>query len=200
MYVVSNDLIPVHKMDTTNNTMYRAVCCMNMYNVVYIGLLLIILLTYAFYTLYFWPINQSLINSSLFIVVPLPEVSVQAVGIPVTTESFTLVCTGSAPPNVLDIATVSARWQLNGAELTNSTLEGVSVIMNSGTMATLSFPILNASIHERDDYNCVATLSITSVPTTKTANETYRLLSLSKTDSVKLLHVIFLSQLIQLSL
>ena len=142
--------------------------------------------------MYFWPINQSLINSSLFIVVPLPEVSVQAVGIPVTTESFILVCTGSAPPNVLDIATVSVRWQLNGAELTNSTLEGVSVIMNSGTMATLSFPILNASIHERDDYNCVATLSITGVPTTKTVNETYRLLSLSKTDSVKLHHVIFL--------
>ena len=45
MYVVSNDFIPVHKMDTTNNTMYREVCCMNMYIVVYIGLLLIILLT-----------------------------------------------------------------------------------------------------------------------------------------------------------
>ena len=29
-YVVSNDFIPVHKMDTTNNTLYRAVCCMNM--------------------------------------------------------------------------------------------------------------------------------------------------------------------------
>ena len=141
--------------------------------------------------MYFWPINRSLINSSLFIVVPLPEVLVQVVGIPVTTESFTLVCTGSAPPNVLDIATISVRWQLNGAELTNSTLEGVSVIMNSGTMATLSFPILNASIHERDDYNCVATLSITGVLKNKAADETYRLLSLSKTDSVNCTMLLF---------
>ena len=111
-------------------------------------------------------------------------VSVQAVGIPVTTESFTLVCTGSAPPNVLNITTVTVQWQLNGTEFTNSTLEGVSITMNSETMATLFFPSLNASIHERDDYNCVATLSITGVPTNKTVNETYRLLSLSKTDSV----------------
>ena len=111
-------------------------------------------------------------------------VSVQAVGIPVTTESFILVCTGSATSNVLNIATVSVQWQLNGTEFTNSTLEGVSITMNSETMATLFFPSLNASIHERDDYNCVATLSITGVPTTKTVNETYRLLSLSKTDSV----------------
>ena len=121
---------------------------------------------------------------SLFIVVPLPEISVQAVGIPVTTEPFTLVCTGSAPPNVTGLSTVSVQWQLNGTEFTNSTLEGVSITMNSGTMATLFFPFLNTSIHERDDYVCVATLSITGVPTTKTANETYRLLSLSKTDSV----------------
>ena len=118
-------------------------------------------------------------------------VSVQAVGIPVTTESFILVCTGSAPPNVSGLSTVSVQWQLGGAELTNSTLEGVSVIMNSGTMATLSFPILNASIHERDDYNCVATLSITGVPTNKTANATYRLLSLSKTDSVDCTMLLF---------
>ena len=134
--------------------------------------------------------------SSFLIVVPLPEVSVKAVGIPVTTESFTLVCTGSAPPNVLDIATVSVQWQLNGAELTNTTLEGVSVTMDSvtmdsGTMATLSFPFLNASIHEGNNYNCAATLNITGVPTTKTANATYRLLSLSKTDSVKLHHMLF---------
>ena len=33
MYVVSNDFIPVHKIDTTNNTLYRAVCCMYMYSV-----------------------------------------------------------------------------------------------------------------------------------------------------------------------
>ena len=125
-------------------------------------------------------------------------VSVKAVGIPVTTELFTLVCTGSAPSNVT--ATVSVQWQLNGTEFTNSTLEGVSIATNSETMATLLFPFLNASIHERDDYNCVATLSITGVPTTKTANETYRLLSLSKTDSVKLHHVIILFQLIQLSI
>ena len=110
-------------------------------------------------------------------------VSVQAVGIPVTTESFTLVCTGSAPSNVTGLATVSVQWQLNGTEFTNSTLEGVSITMNSGTMATLFFPSLNASIHETD-YVCAATLSITNVPMTKTANETYKLLSLSKTDSV----------------
>ena len=146
-------------------------------------------------------LNYYFICCLLFlIVVPLPEVSVKAVGIPVTTESFTLVCTGSAPPNVLDIATVSVQWQLNGAELTNSTLEGVSVTMDSGTMATLSFPFLNASIHEGNTYNCAATLSIIGVPTTKTVNKTYRLLSLSKTDSVKLHHVTFLSQLIRLSL
>ena len=94
------------------------------------------------------------------------------------------MCTGSAPPNVSGSATVSVQWQLNGIKLTNSTLEGVSITINSGTMATLLFPFLNASIHERDDYDCVATLSITGVPTTKAANETYRLLSLSKTDSV----------------
>ena len=109
-------------------------------------------------------------------------VSVQAVGIPVTTESFILVCTGSAPPNVSGLSTVRVQWQLGGAELTNSTHEGVSVT-NSGSMATLNFSSLDASIHERD-YVCVATLSITNVPITKTVNETYRLLSLSKTDSV----------------
>ena len=117
-------------------------------------------------------------------------VSVQAVGIPVTTESFTLVCTGSGPSNVTGLATVSVQWQLGGAELTNSTLEGVSVTMDSETMATLSFPFLNASIHERD-YVCVATLSITGVPTNKTANATYRLLSLSKTDSVNCTMLLF---------
>ena len=172
------------------NQQYRTACCIH-------WSFLIILLTSCIWqscnTLYFWPIIFLIIYllSSFFIVVPLPEVSVQAVGIPVTTESFTLVCTGSAPPNILDIATVSVQWQLHGAELTNSTLEGASVTMNSGTMAILSFPFLNASIHEENNYNCAATLNITGVPTTKTANATYRLLSLSKTDSVKLHHMLF---------
>ena len=109
-------------------------------------------------------------------------VFVKAVGIPVRNESFALVCTGTAPSNVTGLSTVSVQWQLGGAELTNSTLEGVSVI-NGGSMATLNFFSFDNAIHEKN-YVCVATLSITNVPMTKTANETYRLLSLSKTDSV----------------
>ena len=62
---------------------------------------------------------------------------------------------------------------------TNDTLEGVTVT-NSGSMATLSFSSLNASTHERDDYTCVATLSISDVPTTKTASTLYSLLTISK--------------------
>uniref|UniRef100_A0A1X7SMP3 Ig-like domain-containing protein n=1 Tax=Amphimedon queenslandica TaxID=400682 RepID=A0A1X7SMP3_AMPQE len=61
---------------------------------------------------------------------------------------------------------------------TNDTLEGVTVT-NSGSMATLSFSSLNASTHERDDYTCVATLSIPDVPTTETASATNNLLTLT---------------------
>ena len=105
-------------------------------------------------------------------------VSVQAVGIPFRNESFALVCTGSAPPNVEGLSTVSVQWQLGGAELTNSTLEGVSVT-NSGSMATLNFSSLDNDTHERD-YVCVATLSITNVPITRDSSTTYTLMTLSK--------------------
>ncbi|XP_019863919.1 PREDICTED: uncharacterized protein LOC109593140, partial [Amphimedon queenslandica] len=90
-------------------------------------------------------------------IVPLPMVSVNDVGIPVTGDSFQLVCTGTAPANVSSIATVSVQWLLNGTVFTNDTLEGVTVT-NSGSMATLSFSSLNASTHERDNYTCEATL------------------------------------------
>ena len=105
-------------------------------------------------------------------------VSVQAVDFPFRNESFALVCTGTAPANVLDIATVSFQWQLGGTEFTNSTLEGVSVT-NSGSMATLNFSSLDNDTHERD-YVCVATLSITSVPMIRNSSTTYTLMTLSK--------------------
>ena len=89
------------------------------------------------------------------------------------------MCTGTAPANVSSIATVSVQWLLDGTAFTNDTLERVTVT-NSGSMATLSFSSLNASTHERDDYTCVATLSIPDVPTTKTASIMYNLLTLSK--------------------
>ena len=118
--------------------------------------------------------------TSLFVlVVPLPTVSIVDVGIPVTGDSFQLVCTGTAPANVSSIATVSVQWLLDGTVFTNDTLEGVTVT-NSGSMATLSFSSLNASTHERDDYTCVATLSISNVPTTKTASIMRSLQTLSK--------------------
>ena len=135
-------------------------------------------------------------NSFLFfltIVVPSPIFSVQAVGNPVKNESFALVCIGSAPPNVFDIATVSVQWRLCGAELTNSTLEGVSVT-NSGSMATLNFFSLDNNIHERD-YVCVATLSITNVPMTKNSSTTYTLMTLSK-FSIKTCHNYCFNQLL----
>ena len=105
-------------------------------------------------------------------------VSVQAVRIPVRNESFALVCTGTAPSNVTGLATVSVQWQLGGAELTNSTLKGVSVT-NSGSMATLNFSSGENATHERD-YVCVATLSITGVPMTRDSSTTYTLMTLSK--------------------
>ena len=101
------------------------------------------------------------------------------IGIPVTGDSFQLVCTGTAPANVSSIATVSVQWLLDGTVFTNNTLEGVTV-SNSGSMATLSFSSLNASTHERDDYTCVATLSIPDVPTTKTASIMSSLQTFSK--------------------
>ena len=113
------------------------------------------------------------------LVVPLPMISIDEVDIPVTGDSFQLVCTGTAPANVSSIATVSVQWLLNGTVFTNDTLEGVTVT-NSGSMATLSFSSLNASTHERDDYTCVATLSISDVPTTKTASIMHSLQTLSE--------------------
>ena len=106
-------------------------------------------------------------------------IDITDVSIPVTGDPFQLVCTGAAPANVSSIATVSVQWLLNGTVFTNDTLEGVTVT-NSGSMATLSFSSLNASTHERDDYTCVATLSIPDVPTTKRASIMYNLLTLSK--------------------
>ena len=88
------------------------------------------------------------------------------------------MCTGSAPPNLTVLATLSVQWQLGGAELTNSTLEGVSVT-NSDLMATLIFSSLDNDTHERD-YVCVATLSITNVPITRNSSTTYTLMTLSK--------------------
>ena len=105
-------------------------------------------------------------------------VSVKAVGIPVRNESFALVCTGTAPSNLTGLAIVSVQWQLGGAELTNSTLEGVSVI-NDGSMATLNIPFVDNAIHERD-YVCVATLSIIDVSMTRNSSTTYTLMTLSK--------------------
>ena len=104
--------------------------------------------------------------------------SIDDVGIPVTGDSFQLVCTGTAPANVSSIASVSVQWLLAGTVFINDTLEGVTVT-NSGSMATLSFSSLNASTHERDDYTCVATLSISDVSTTKTASIMHSLLTLS---------------------
>ena len=118
-------------------------------------------------------------NNCFLLVVPLPMIDIMDVGIPVTGDSFQLVCTGAAPANVSSIATVSVQWLLDGAVFTNDTLEGVTVT-NSGAMATLSFSSLNASTHEGDDYTCEATLSIPDVPTTKTASIMYNLLTLSK--------------------
>ena len=106
-------------------------------------------------------------------------VNIMDIGIPVARDSFQLVCTGTAPANVSSIATVSVQWLLDGTVFTNDTLEGVTVT-NRGSMATLSFSSLNASTHEKDDYTCVATLSISDVPTTKTARATNNLLTLSK--------------------
>ena len=105
-------------------------------------------------------------------------VSVKAVGIPVRNESFALVCTGTAPSNVTGLSTVSVQWQLGGAELTNSTLEGVSVT-NSGSVAILNFSFLDNDTHERD-YVCVATLSIIDVSMTRNSSTTYTLMTLSK--------------------
>ena len=113
------------------------------------------------------------------LVVPLPMISINDIGIPVTGDSFELVCTGITPANVSSIATVSVQWLLDGTVFTNDTLEDVTVT-NSGSMATLSFSSLNASTHTRDDYTCVATLSIPDVPATKTASTTQNLLTLSK--------------------
>ena len=94
-------------------------------------------------------------------------ISIHDVGIPVTGDSFQLVCTVTAPANVSSIATVSVQWLLDGTVFTNDTLDEVTVT-NSGSMTTLLFSSLNASTHERDDYTCVATLSISDVPATKT--------------------------------
>ena len=105
-------------------------------------------------------------------------VSVKAVRIPIRNESFALVCTGTAPSNVTGLATVSVQWQLGGAELTNSILEGVSVT-NSGSMASLNFSSLDNDIHGKD-YVCVATLSITNVPMARDSSTTYTLMTLSK--------------------
>ena len=105
-------------------------------------------------------------------------VSVKAVGIPVRNESLALVCTGTEPPNVTGLSTVSVQWQLGGAELTNSTLEGVSVT-KSGSIAILNFSFLDNDTHERH-YVCMATLSITNVPMTRNSSTTYTLMTLSK--------------------
>uniref|UniRef100_A0A1X7SEA7 Ig-like domain-containing protein n=1 Tax=Amphimedon queenslandica TaxID=400682 RepID=A0A1X7SEA7_AMPQE len=107
-------------------------------------------------------------------------INIMDVGIPVTGDSFQLVCTGTAPANLSSIigTTVSVQWLLNGTVFTNDTLEDVNVT-NSGSMATLSFSSLNASTHERDDYTCEATLSIPDVPTTKTASIMYNLKTLT---------------------
>ena len=43
------------------------------------------------------------------IVVPLPMVNIMDVDVPVTGYSFQLVCTGTAPANVSNIATVSVQ-------------------------------------------------------------------------------------------
>ncbi|XP_019858997.1 PREDICTED: uncharacterized protein LOC105314694 [Amphimedon queenslandica] len=125
------------------------------------------------------PTTARATNSTVIVeIVPLPMISFNDVGIPVTGDSFQLVCTGTAPANVSSIATVSVQWLLNGTVFTNDTLEGVTVT-NSGSMATLSFSSLNASTHERDDYTCVATLSIPDVPTTETASIMHRLQTLT---------------------
>uniref|UniRef100_A0A1X7SL17 Ig-like domain-containing protein n=1 Tax=Amphimedon queenslandica TaxID=400682 RepID=A0A1X7SL17_AMPQE len=127
------------------------------------------------------PSNTAISNNYIITVeiVPLPTVLINDSSIPVTGDSFQLVCTGTAPANVSSIATVSVQWLLDGTVFTNDTLEGVTVT-NSGSMATLLFSSLNASTHERDDYTCVATLSIPDVPTTKTASIMYRLQTFSK--------------------
>ena len=104
--------------------------------------------------------------------------SVNAVGIPVQHETFAVVCTGLAPSNVTGLATVSVQWQLNGAEFTNSTLEGVS-ITSSESMAMLNFSSIDNATHGRS-YTCVATLRITDVPMTRNGSTTYLLLTLSK--------------------
>ncbi|XP_019849961.1 PREDICTED: hemicentin-1-like [Amphimedon queenslandica] len=139
-------------------------------------------------------------NSTVMVeIVPLPMISIVHIGIPVTGDPFQLACTGTAPANVSSIATVSVQWVLDSTVFTNDTLEGVTVT-NSGSMATLSFSSLNASTHERDDYTCVATLSISDVPATKTASTTHNLLTLiNPIVSIFSSHPVFAGQLYVLS-
>ena len=118
-----------------------------------------------------------------FIVVPSADLLVQAVGIPVRNESFAVVCTGTSPPNVMGLATVSVQWQLNGAEFTDATLEGVCVT-NSGSVATLNFSSLDNATHERN-YMCVATLTVTNVPIMRNSSTAYTLITLSNFRNFK---------------
>ena len=77
----------------------------------------------------------------------------------------------------MGLATVSVQWQLNGAEFTDATLEGVSVT-NSGSVVTLNFSSLNNATHERN-YMCVATLTVINVPIMRNSSTTYILITLS---------------------
>ena len=87
------------------------------------------------------------------------------------------MCTGTAPPNVSGLFTVSVQWQINGAEFTNATLEGVNV-SNNGSVATLNFSFLNNN-HEKD-YICLATLNVADVPMARNSSTTYTFMVLSK--------------------
>ena len=129
------------------------------------------------FTLFIKFFNFVTYKSSFFIVVPSADLLVQAVGIPVRNESFAVVCTGTAPSNIMGLATVSVQWQLNGAEFTDATLEGVSVT-NSGSVVTLNFSSLNNATHERN-YMCVATLTVINVPIMRNSSTTYILITLS---------------------
>lgn len=110
--------------------------------------------------------------------VPLPVISIEAFNIPVANEPFSLVCTGATPFNVSGLAVVSIQWVLNHLPVTNGTLQEVTVT-GSESMATLSFSIINATIHD-NVYTCISTLSIPDVTLTRNTNATYHLLTISK--------------------
>ena len=99
--------------------------------------------------------------------IPIPIIVIDANGIPIVNDDFTLICTGTLEETDL-IFTINLSWKYDDSDIL---AENVTVSTNINESLLLTFDPVRTS-HE-GEYTCLATLNIDGVQEETEGNSTY---------------------------